>query len=147
MSTVSSDILSDTIYKYLNIPISTTSWGFWLLILLFVFFLLWLFFGRGDYEYIGLSPMKIGVDSTKYINGHTYAAVEKSNREAEKITGNDIEQLDIESHILDKNSNIFEASNTNNINSNVITNTFSMQITILNHINKSHSTDIIYKIV
>lgn len=86
-TSISSDTLSNTLFDYLNTPISTSSWVFWLLILLFVFFLLWIFFGRGDYEYIGLSPMKIGVDSTRYINGDTYAAVERSNLTAKKITG------------------------------------------------------------
>lgn len=68
------------IVNYLDTRISTNGWVFWISILLFILFLLWLFFGGGDYEYVGLAPMKIGVDSTKYINGQAYAAIEKSNQ-------------------------------------------------------------------
>lgn len=81
-----SNYLSNTIYHYLNTRISTTGWVFWILILLFVLFILWLFFGGGDYEYVGLAPLKIGVDSTKYVNENIYATIDKSNRNAPKIT-------------------------------------------------------------
>jgi len=112
-TSISYNVVSSTIIDYLNTPISTTSWIFWLFVLLFVFFLLWLFFGRGDYEYVGLAPMKIGIDSTKYVNGDTYAAVEKSNQTAKKISG-DNEDTTI--------SNSFTVSNvTNNDNSVPIT--------------------------
>lgn len=74
------DSANSLIFNYLETKISTTGWVFWISILLFVLFLLWLFFGGGDYEYVGLAPMKIGVDSTKYINGQGYAAIEKSNQ-------------------------------------------------------------------
>ena len=118
MEAVSSNILSNTIYKYLNVPISTTGWVFWLLVLIFIFFLLWLFFGRGDYEYIGLSPLNIGVDSTKYINGHTYAAIEKSNRGAKKITGDDVS---IVSNSDDTYTDNTDTDNTDTSDTNPIT--------------------------
>lgn len=66
-----------------NLP--TGSWVFWIFVLLFILFLLWLFFGGEEHEYIGLAPMKIGVDSTKYISGQAYAEIEKSNLAAPSI--------------------------------------------------------------
>lgn len=59
------------------------SWIFWIFVLFFILFLLWLFFGGEEHEYVGLAPMKIGVDSTKYISGQAYAEIEKSNVRAE----------------------------------------------------------------
>lgn len=47
-------------------------WAFWLTIMLIIFFILWLFYGGGDHEYIGLSPLQVGVDSSKYVSKHKY---------------------------------------------------------------------------
>ena len=82
---------SNPFHYFFDNTVSFKGWSFWLLVLLLFIFLLWLFFGGKKYEYIGLSPMKIGVDSTKFANGHTYAAVAKSNLTARKITGSDLE--------------------------------------------------------
>ena len=73
-------------YNYIPVKYipKADSWVLWILIILVILFILWLFFGGGDYEYIGLSPLKIGVDSTKYANDHTFAEIGKSNRRATK---------------------------------------------------------------
>lgn len=47
-------------------------WPFWLCIGLLVLFILWLFYGGNEYEYVGLSPLKTGIDSTKYIDPSNY---------------------------------------------------------------------------
>ena len=118
--------LNSTIFNYLNTSISTSGWVFWFLILLFVLFLLWLFFGGGDYEYIGLAPMKIGVDSTKYANGYTYAAVDKSNRRTKKITDMDLtpkipdDVSAIRDSERDQNTTFTSSITDNRVNSNVI---------------------------
>ena len=65
--------------SFANTYLSTDGFLFWFLILILIIFILWLFFGGGDYEYIGLSPMDIGVDSTKYINPHISSIITKSN--------------------------------------------------------------------
>nr|QBK91583.1 MAG: restriction endonuclease [Pithovirus LCPAC302] len=70
-------------------------WLFWIGVLIFTLFLLWLFFGGGDYDFIGLDPMKIGVDSTKYINDHCKSLITKSNFNAPKITRKDLSQKDL----------------------------------------------------
>ena len=61
-------------------------WIFWLLVIIFIFFLLWLFFGGGDYEFVGLDPFKIGVDSRKYITDDDYEEIRRSNEAANRIT-------------------------------------------------------------
>ena len=69
--------------------ISPSDWVFWLLVILFIFFLLWLFFGGGDYEVVGLNPFKIGVDSRKYITDEDYEEIRRSNEQASKISISD----------------------------------------------------------
>ena len=64
-------------------------WLFWMAFLLIILFILWLFFGGGDYDYIGLSPLKIGVDSTKYIDDYTCSKIERDNYNAEQISNNE----------------------------------------------------------
>ena len=59
-------------------------WQFWLGVLLTILVFLWIFFGGKNYEYIGLAPLKIGVDSSKYIDPSTYNKSCKSNRYAKK---------------------------------------------------------------
>ena len=63
------------------------NWTVWFLILVLLFFILWLFFGGGEYEYVGLSPLDINVDSTKYANANTYSLIDISNNKAERISG------------------------------------------------------------
>ncbi len=60
-------------------------WVFWLLVIILTFFLLWLFFGGGDYEFVGLDPFRIGVDSRKYITDDDYEEI-RSNEAANRIT-------------------------------------------------------------
>ena len=62
----------------------------WFILIFLIFFLLWLFVGGGDHEYIGLAPMKIGVDSTKYIDDHVYRVIERGNYQADKVSGIDV---------------------------------------------------------
>jgi hypothetical protein len=49
----------------MNLNLSALSWQFTIFILLGFLFFLWLFFGGGDHQYIGLNPLKIGYDATK----------------------------------------------------------------------------------
>lgn len=65
-------------------------WETWILILVIILFILWLFVGGGNYEYVGLAPMKIGVDSNQYINGQAYSTIDKSNYNAPKVSGIDV---------------------------------------------------------
>ena len=96
MEEPTSQTFSNTVVEYLKTPVSLTGWVFWLIVVVFIFFLLWLFFGRGDYEYVGLKPLKIGVDSTRYINDKTYAIIEKSKKNAQKITGDQVTLIPVE---------------------------------------------------
>ncbi len=66
--------------------INIFSWQFWLGVLLTILVFLWLFFGGKNYEYIGLSPLKIGIDSTKYVDDSTYNKAHKSNKRAKQYT-------------------------------------------------------------
>lgn len=93
-------------FNYLSMKnIPTGSWVFWIFILLVILFLLWLFFGGEEHEYIGLAPMKIGVDSTKYISGQAYAEIEKSNLTAPSIqTDKDQKPSFVPSSVNDDNS-------------------------------------------
>jgi hypothetical protein len=65
-------------------------WIVWFLIVAVIIFILWLFVGGGDYEYVGLSPLKIGVDSTKYVNEQAYNIIDRGNYYAEKVTRADV---------------------------------------------------------
>ena len=65
-------------------------WVVWFIIIGVTLFVLWLFFGGGDYEYVGLEPMKIGVDSNKYVDPHTYTTIYHGNQNAERISEVDI---------------------------------------------------------
>lgn len=76
--------MSDFIESIIN-----AGWVSWFIFLFIVIGILWLFAGGGDYEYVGLNPLKIGVDSTKYIDNRTFNAIERSNYHSEKITGFD----------------------------------------------------------
>ena len=67
--------------------IFNTGWIFWLCVMLIILFFLWLFFGGGDYEYVGLSPLQIGVDSNRYVDNRTLAVVHNSNIGAPTIQG------------------------------------------------------------
>ena len=66
--------------------INIFSWQFWLGVLLTILVFLWLFFGGKNHEYIGLSPLKIGIDSTRYIDDNTYNKAHKSNKRAKQYT-------------------------------------------------------------
>jgi hypothetical protein len=66
------------------------SWIVWFSIIAIVIFILWIFVGGGNYEYVGLAPLKIGVDSTKYVDEQVYGVIERSNYNAEKISSIDI---------------------------------------------------------
>lgn len=61
-------------------------WQFWLGVLLTILAFLWLFFGGKNHEYIGLSPLKIGVDASRYVDDSTYRKTEKSNKKAKQYT-------------------------------------------------------------
>ena len=56
-----------------------TEWIYWFFAISLLIFILWLFVGGGDYEYIGLSPLKIGVDSTKHIDDQTHRIIKRDN--------------------------------------------------------------------
>lgn len=43
----------------------TISWQLCIVILVIVFFFIWLIYGGGDHEYIGLAPLKIGYDASR----------------------------------------------------------------------------------
>lgn len=92
------------IQKYLSTNVELDNWILWIFILLFILFLLWLFFGGGNYEYIGLKPLRVGVDSTKYINSENYYQInrEHKQREIQKEIEKEIER-EIEKEILVKN--------------------------------------------
>ncbi len=62
----------------------------WFLIVALIIFILWIFVGGGTYEYVGLAPLKIGVDSTKYLDDHMYEVIERGNYHADKVSGIDI---------------------------------------------------------
>ena len=66
------------------------SWVVWFLIIALIVFIIWLFVGGGDYEYVGLAPMKVGVDSSKYLDEQMYPIIERGNYHADKVTGIDI---------------------------------------------------------
>ena len=66
------------------------SWVVWFIIIAVIIFILWIFVGGGNYEYVGLAPLKIGVDSTKYVDDQVYGVIERSNYHAEKVSGIDI---------------------------------------------------------
>lgn len=66
--------------------INIFSWQFWLGVLLTILVFLWLFFGGKNHEYVGLSPLKIGIDSTKYIDPSTSNKAYKSNKRAKQYT-------------------------------------------------------------
>jgi len=53
----------------MNIMLSDyISWQYCLIVLVILFFLIWLFFGGKDgLQYVGLSPLKIGVDATRNV--------------------------------------------------------------------------------
>ena len=66
------------------------SWVVWFLIVVLIIFIIWLFVGGGDYEYVGLAPMKVGVDSTKYLDEQMYPIIERGNYHAKKVSGIDL---------------------------------------------------------
>jgi hypothetical protein len=92
------------------------NWTVWFLIIVLLFFILWLFFGGGEYEYVGLSPLDINVDSTKYANANTYSLIDISNNKAERISGP--AQITLINQNNNNNNNNNENSNNNNNNNN-----------------------------
>jgi hypothetical protein len=54
-------------YYYLN------DWKIWLLSILIIIFILWFFFGGKKCEFIGVKPLSIGVDSSKYIDENMFS--------------------------------------------------------------------------
>lgn len=58
-------------YSYISTFVNR-GWAFWLSVGLIILFILWLFYGGKDHEYVGLGPLKTGVDSTRYVNGDKY---------------------------------------------------------------------------
>jgi len=72
--------------------INYMGWKFWMTVIVFSLFILWAFFGGGNHEYIGLSPLKIGVDSSQYIDNSLYHKVEKSNTEAKVLTAKPVDK-------------------------------------------------------
>ena len=87
-------------------------WAFWLCICLVVIFILWLFYGGKDYEYIGLKPLKTGVDSTKYIDPTNYNEIDYDDIGLSS-TMSSTESFDSYASDTEDNFN----SNVNNVNS------------------------------
>ena len=87
-------------------------WSFWLCICLVVIFILWLFYGGKDYEYIGLKPLKTGVDSTKYIDPINYNEIDYDDIGLSS-TMSSTESFDSYASDTEDNFN----SNVNNVNS------------------------------
>ena len=71
-------------YSYLTTFINR-SWTFWLSVGLIVLFILWLFYGGNDHEYVGLGPLQTGIDSSKYVDANKY----RPYAEADPITFTD----------------------------------------------------------
>jgi hypothetical protein len=62
-------------------------WQFWLIFLLFIVFILWILYGgEEDLEYVGLSPLKIGVNAADYINRDKNVVEEVEEIEEEQVT-------------------------------------------------------------
>ncbi len=104
-------------------------WVVWFLIIALIIFILWLFVGGGNYEYVGLAPMRVGVDSTKYIDDQMYGAIERGNYHAKKVSGINITPKLPQSvnNLVNNNSSIFVPSsvgtsgnNNNNTSLNLI---------------------------
>ena len=64
-------------YQILN-----RGWEFWICISLIILFILWLFYGGEDHEYVGLKPLKTGVDSTKYVDDYPEEYIGESTEES-----------------------------------------------------------------
>src|SRR5665647_2436608 len=73
-------------------------WQFWLVLLLIVVFILWIFYGGEDHEYIGLTPLKIGVNAADYIDEMGQYKTDKSNNEAPTVT---VEPVDLTPELPD----------------------------------------------
>lgn len=67
----------------MNIMLSDyISWQYCLIVLVILFFLIWLFFGGKDgLQYVGLSPLKIGVDATRNVEHNEQEDDEKEKEE------------------------------------------------------------------
>lgn len=92
-------------------------WVSWFILIFLAFFVLWLLVGGGDYEYVGLAPMKIDVDSTKYIDDHMYKVIERGNYHANKVSGIDVTPKIPATVSRSDGSNIIkDNSSTDNIN-------------------------------
>jgi len=108
--------------------LANESWVVWFVIIGVIIFILWIFAGGGNHEYVGLAPLKIGVDSTKYVNNQTYGIIERSNYNADKVSEIDITPKikSINETSVGTNSNIFINPNTvclsNNSNNNITNN-------------------------
>ena len=77
----------------MNINLDVISWQWSIIILLFILFFIYLFFGGGEYEYLGLSPLEIGFDASRHVK-HS----DKSEREAEVVSS---EPIDNTPHLPD----------------------------------------------
>jgi len=50
-------------------------WQFWLFVMIIVILILWLILGGKKHEFIGITPLSINVDSTKYVDPYTLANI------------------------------------------------------------------------
>jgi hypothetical protein len=68
------------------------SWQYCIIFLILLLFILWLFFGgQENLQYIGLSPLKIGVDASRNVE---HEKGERENREGENGEGEDEDNED-----------------------------------------------------
>jgi hypothetical protein len=65
------------------INLDIVSWQVGLIILVILIFFLYLFFGGGNYEYIGLSPLEIGYDASRQVK-HSNSTEKHNEREDTK---------------------------------------------------------------
>lgn len=91
-------------------------WEFWTILLLLVIFILWIFYGGQEYEYIGLKPMKLGVNAADYIDETGQYKVDKSNNEAPTLTVEPVDNTPELPPIFDSDSS--KNSETSNSNKN-----------------------------
>ena len=86
------------------------SWQYCIIFLVLLLFILWLFFGgQENLQYIGLSPLKIGVDASRNVeheNGDNEeveeSEVESENKSGENIEGEEIDRTPTLPDVLEK---------------------------------------------